>query len=157
MDLRILASSCICFTRFLGARACRLQAKQKAPGGRQKAYGHSGILSAAEAVLADLKANGILQTLLEPEGVRSRSLEIQRARAGQEAQEQKSGKRGRSQSSARREGLDEAFQQAGVKSSPHEKDLSDAENGKAGSTDQEQVHKPTETPVPAYRDSGLQV
>lgn len=93
------------------------QAKQKAPGGRKKSYGHSGILSAADGVLADLKANGILTTLLEPEKVRSKSLEIMRNRRSGHLPRAQS-ERPVTQTMQRRRNLDDA--------------LSDAEKGMAG-------------------------
>ena len=50
-----------------------MQAKRKARDGSKKAYAHSGITSAAKAVLDDLEANGILPMLLQPEQVRRKS------------------------------------------------------------------------------------
>jgi len=62
--------------------ALNLQEKQKARDGRKRAYAHSGIKSAANAVLMDLETNGILPTLLQPDHVRKKSAEYRNLRSG---------------------------------------------------------------------------
>ena len=92
--------------------------KQEAEGGKKRAFGHVGILSAADAVLADLKANGILTTLLQPDECRSKSLEIMRARSQADLRRGQSARNPKQQRMRRQENLDRA--------------LSDAERGEAG-------------------------
>lgn len=120
------------------------QAKYQAPGGKKRAFGHMGILSAADAVLADLKANGILTTLLQPDEVRSKSLEVMRARKQAGLQQVQSTRSPTQQKMRRRENLDEALSNA-------ERGEAGYRNGEAGPHQEQVPSTPSQDPGPVRR------